>query len=204
MQIIRCTQKLQKEMGLSKKDLVEFDTSDLIMGSWFANLIYISGKKCVLFANEKTLYNFIVCGLPRAQIRQLDRVFLLNLQCNLSAENISEEFISAIVSECSEIVFGKTNSRSVLGSMNELSFMYKYHIESEGGIHSYKVPEIIKYMNRHLFSVIDISHPIDVLQDLQNDFDTPDFFIRRKNKIEARRLELKKATLQKRKEINLE
>jgi uncharacterized protein DUF6933 len=204
MQIIKCTQKIQKEMGLSKKDLVEIDTNDSIMGSWFANLIYISGKKCVLFANEKTLYNFIVCGVPRAQIRQLDKIFLLNLQCNFSAENISEEFISAIVSECSEIVYGKTNSRSVLGSMNELSFMYKYHIESEGGIHSYKVPEIIQSMNRIPFIAIDNEFSIDILQDLQNDFDTPDFFIRRKNKIEARRLELKKATLQKRKEINLE
>lgn len=39
MQIIKCTKKLQKEMGLSKSMLSDNETTDNILGPWHANLI---------------------------------------------------------------------------------------------------------------------------------------------------------------------
>lgn len=44
MQIIRCTQKLQKEMELKKSDLAESETTFSFFGSWHANLLHIDRK----------------------------------------------------------------------------------------------------------------------------------------------------------------
>ena len=41
MQLIRCTGKLQKEMGLKKSDLCEAIPKFSYLGSWHANLIFI-------------------------------------------------------------------------------------------------------------------------------------------------------------------
>lgn len=70
MSLIRCTKKLQKEMGLKKSDISQNEPSGSYLGSWHANLIYIDGKKCLLFVNDKTLFNFIVPDISREQIRE--------------------------------------------------------------------------------------------------------------------------------------
>lgn len=81
MRLIRCTAKLRKEMGLRSR-VVENDTlpSDGL-GHWHANLIYINRRKTVLFANDKTLFNFIAPDVKRTEIRELDKLFRFYLQC---------------------------------------------------------------------------------------------------------------------------
>ena len=54
MQLIRCTLKLQKEMGFKKSDLREDEPVFSYLGSWHANLIHIDRRKCILFVNDKT------------------------------------------------------------------------------------------------------------------------------------------------------
>ncbi|MEN8264226.1 MAG: hypothetical protein ABFR82_12265 [Nitrospirota bacterium] len=147
MQLIRCTKKLQKEMGLKKSDVSENEPSESYLGSWHANLIYIDGKKCLLFVNDKTLFNFIVPDILRAQIRELSNIFKVTLECVLSSEGVPESAKTKIMSEYESIQYANTNSKSVLGTMNDLAFHYKYLIQSEGGVHSYAVPSIIKKLN---------------------------------------------------------
>ena len=83
MQIIKCTKKLQKEMGLTKSNLSEIEPVDIAIGPWHANLIYVFGKKCVVFVNDKTLFNFIVTGVTRTQIKTLSEIFNKNLSSAL-------------------------------------------------------------------------------------------------------------------------
>ena len=58
MQLIRCTKKLQKEMGLKQSDLCAEEPCFSYLGSWHVNLIHFDRRKCVLFVNDKTLFNF--------------------------------------------------------------------------------------------------------------------------------------------------
>ena len=81
MQLIRCTAKLLKEMGLKKSDLIGDAPRFSFLGQWHANLIHINRKKCVLFANDKTLINFIVPDVSRAEIRELDVMFKEVFRC---------------------------------------------------------------------------------------------------------------------------
>ncbi len=164
MQILRCTKKLQKEMGLTKSDLSENEPSESCLGSWHVNLIHIDRKKCLLFVNDKTRFNFIVPDIMRAQIRELSRMFRSTLECVLADEGIPEMTINKIMSEYESIQYANTNNKSVLGSMNDLAFHYKYHIQSEGGVHSYAVPSIIKKLNRLPMGALDYVYPVEALK----------------------------------------
>lgn len=68
------------------------------------------------------------------------------------------------MSECESILYGNTNSKSVLGSMNDLAFHYKHHIQSEGGAHSYAVPSIIGKLNRMPMGALEYVYPIEALK----------------------------------------
>ena len=164
MSLIRCTKKLQKEMGLKKNDIAEAEPGETLLGSWHANMISIDDKKCLLFVNDRTLFNFIVPDMTKAQIRGLSEIFKSMLACVLSAEGVSEGAKVKIMLEYESIQYGDTNSKSVLGSMNDLAFHYKHHIQSEGGVHSYAVPSIIKKLNRMPMGALKYVYPIEALK----------------------------------------
>jgi hypothetical protein len=148
MQLIRCTAKLLKEMGLKKTDLVDESPKFSFLGQWHANLIYINRRKCIIFVNDKILLNFIVADISRAQIRKLNEIFEPMFRCFLASEGFSKELVEKILAEYSEVKFAKSNNRSVLGSLNDLAFNYEYSICSSGGLHSPEVPAIIARLNR--------------------------------------------------------
>lgn len=147
MQLIRCTGKLQKEMGLKKADLSLEEEQEGLLGQWHANLIFIDRKKCILFVNDKTLTNFLVPDMPRAEIRNLGFIFFDWFGPVLFEEGYSEKEVEFIRSEYKELEYAATNSRKVLGHIKDLAFLYEAKIHSAGGVHSPEIPEIIKQMN---------------------------------------------------------
>jgi|SRR5665648_411890 len=164
MQLICCTKKLQKEMGIGAKDMVPSESESSGLGPWHANLIYIDRRKSVLFVNDATLFNFLVPDIPRSLIRDLGRLFRDNLQCVLAEEGFSEAQVEKILEQYQDIAYSGSRSRSVLGSMNEIAFCYKYAMMSGGGIHGCDFPGIIKNQNRMLMGAPDYRYPIEVLR----------------------------------------
>ncbi|MEA3391792.1 MAG: hypothetical protein U9Q91_02300 [Candidatus Marinimicrobia bacterium] len=69
-----------------------------------------------------------------------------------------------IINEYQEIEYSNTNNKSVLGSMNDLTFHYKYLILSEGGIHNNAIPNIINKLNRMPMGALEYRFPIEVLK----------------------------------------
>jgi hypothetical protein len=166
MQLIRCTQKLQKELGLKPSDLAIESPNFSLLGQWHANLIYIEGRKCVLFANDKTLINFIAPDLSRAQIRQMGQWFSNLLSAVLHNESIDQATVTKVTTEYDQIEFAKTENRSVLGSLNDLAFHYEYLICEQGGVHSPEIPTIIHQLNHMPMSPLKYVFPIDELKAL--------------------------------------
>jgi hypothetical protein len=166
MQLIKCTKKLQKEMGLKEADLVRHEPDVSLLGPWHANLIHIDRKKCVLFINDKTLFNFLVPDVVRSQLRDIDKLFRNWLECILSEEGFVAALKEKILSEYQEIGYADSSSKSVLGSMNDLAFHYKYLVLSGGGVHSYQVPEIIRKLNRMPMGALGYQYSIDALKAL--------------------------------------
>ncbi len=164
MQLIRCTKKLQKILGLKIGELFEQNIEDSILGPWHANLIYIDRKKCILFVNDKTLFNFIIPDVNKSQFKELSSLFKMHLACVLSDLGVPEIAKVKIMSEYDTIQFANTNNKSVLGSMNDLAYHYKHHILYEGGVQSPAVPNIIKKLNHMPMGALEYKFSIEALK----------------------------------------
>lgn len=166
MRIIHCTQKLLKELDVS---LVEPDKIPLPtegMGNWYANLIRIDRRKCLIFTNEKTLYTFLIPKVLKTNLKNIEQEFLINLSYNLQSEGLGLEVINRIMQEYQEIGFAKTASKSVLGSMNEFMFQYEVLIQMEGGIDNIRILQVNQKINKTIMGALKYKYPIEALGNL--------------------------------------
>jgi hypothetical protein len=163
--ILHCTQKLLKELGNpSVQNPAEPNTG---LGNWYANLLTIDRRKCILFTNEKTLYSFLIARVKKENLKNIVDDFLFNLNLNLQAEGFPIEVISRVMQEYTDIGFAKTASRQVLGSMNELTFQYKYIIINHyGGIENVRILGVNKEINRTIMGGIKYLRPLESLREL--------------------------------------
>jgi hypothetical protein len=145
MAILRCTQKLLSELKLKPSDSMQHPCE---LGNWHANLLRIDRSKCVLFTHDTTLYSFFVRGLKKPDFKNIREVFRQNLFKSLMAENLPQKHIEIFLDDIREIEISKTNNRSVLGSMNDLTFQLKYQIADEGGIEITDITKLIQDLNR--------------------------------------------------------
>jgi len=64
------------------------------------------------------------------------------------------------------IQFAKTNSRSVLGSMNDLTYLLKFKIADNGGLANTDIMELNYDLNRIPMNAIEETYSIDELRKL--------------------------------------
>jgi hypothetical protein len=155
-------------MGIKDSNLFCGEAVQGMLGPWHANLIYINRRKCIIFVNDATLFNFIVPDVNRSAIRDLQNLFLDFLHPVLAQEGFSQSQREMLTSEYAEVVYGPTCSKSVLGSMNDFAFHYEHWIASTNGLHSAEVPGIISKMNHMPMGALKYSHSIDALRKVVN------------------------------------
>ncbi len=161
MQLIRCTQKLLKELRVKpSEDEPKFG----YIGDWHANLLRFERRKCVLFTNSDTLYSIFVFGLKRPNFDHLDEIFRQSLFRRLRLEGFSQIQIEKALEEYRTIHFAKTNNRSVLGSMNDLAFQIEANIRSSGGIRNLGLDAINDTLNRTPMGALNYRYGIEALE----------------------------------------
>ncbi|MEW6108169.1 MAG: hypothetical protein AB1632_03220 [Nitrospirota bacterium] len=165
MRLIHCTQKLLKELGNPSLQSIEGIAYSEGLGNWYANIIKIDRKKCLLLTNEKSLYSFIIPSVLKANIKNLKTEFLNHLILNLQYEGFNLEIINHIQKEYQDIGFAKTASKHVLGAMTQLMFEYEVLIQMKEGIDNVKVLEINRDINRTILKGIKFLHPIEALRE---------------------------------------
>jgi len=145
MATIRCTKKLLNELPMKSIDETTLGNS---IDSWHANLLWIDRRKCVLFTNDITLFSFLVPGLKKPDFQRFEEVFRLNLYKNLEKENISDSLTEDFLNLHRHVYIGKTNNRSVLGSMNDLAYQLKTDIYYDGGLSQVDMTSVNYELNR--------------------------------------------------------
>jgi hypothetical protein len=121
MTTLRCTGKLMKRMGI--RDPGEPPPPENVFGDWFANILYTRQGHFVLLVSERSLLPVLTTA------RDLDNLvprFMRQLDDVLSALSVRQELIDRELSRMEPLYFGRTNSRSVLGTMNDFVQMFKY------------------------------------------------------------------------------
>jgi len=166
MGIIRCTAKLLTELKTEP-------TNGLFQSSawcdWHANLLWVDRKKCVLFTNNQTLYSFFLPSIKKPILENFEEVFRLGLFKSLMTEGFADPQVEYMLREHQQIVIAKTNSRSILGSMNDLALQIKSMIYAMGGLANADLSEINRQLNRIPMSAIKYKVSIDELKQLLAD-----------------------------------
>ena len=158
MATIKCTAKLLNELGIKPINEADQPTS---LNDWHANLLRLDRKKYVLFTNDQTLYSILVRWTKTLKLSGLLERFKLELFRNLMGEGLSQERIELLLSRHTQISVTKTNNRSVLGSMNDLTFQIEYMIYRYGGLANSDLTEIIRQTNRTPMKAIKYHLAID-------------------------------------------
>lgn len=120
MVTLRLTHKLQKLLNIDLTEQLEPTTSNL--GDWYANFVPTYSGDLILFVNEKTLLSVAIPSWESEHFLLLFRLRVGNL---LGMIGIQSKVIEHELSHYDHIQFGKTTSRSVLGSMNDIAFQYQ-------------------------------------------------------------------------------
>ena len=166
MRLIHCTAKLLKELGNPPLQSPDTEPNAEGLGNWYANLLRIDRRKCILFTNEKTLYSFLIPKVKKENLQNIFDEFLFNLNMNLQAEGFPLEVINRVMAEYREMGFAKTASKTVLGAMTQLMFEFEVLIEMKEGLDNVKILEMNKDINRSLMRGSRHLHPIEMLQEL--------------------------------------
>lgn len=98
------------------------------LGDWYANLLFVGREQLVLFTSAITLLPVLV---PLTQSKTLVSRFATALESVLAELGGPAERIREEVAALDAVVFARTRSRQVLGSMNDFAFMFEY--ERRGG-----------------------------------------------------------------------
>lgn len=163
MRLLYCTQKLLKELDVQFSEHGEASSSEGL-GNWYANLLRIDRRKCLLFTNEKTLYSFLVPVVLKENLKRIEKEFLVHLLLNLKYEGFDSEVLKKVSDEYKQVSFSKTASRSVLGSMNDLAYQYEVCIHMEDEIENVKLLQINQKINKTPMSAIAYRYPIEALR----------------------------------------
>lgn len=161
MLLIRCTAKLRKEMGLKEAALYDGDAPGSPLDTWYANLLRISRRKCVLFTHADSLFSFLTFDASKARLKNLDIVFHEGLEEAMTREGFDNTVISRLLVGYEDARYTKTDSRSVLGSMNDIALNYNHDILYNEGAEYCDLPSIILKLNRVPFMALGSRYPIE-------------------------------------------
>lgn len=124
--IIRCTSKLLKELRVKpvEQEIIEVNS----IREWHANIITVQRKKCIVFTHSMSLYSFVIFGVKRKELDNLSKEFSKHLASNLFADQIDSSKLIGNREFETKLIYTKTNNRSVLGSMNDITYQIEMSV----------------------------------------------------------------------------
>jgi hypothetical protein len=163
---LRCTAKVIKLLGLKPGDLSEIKISESLLGNWYVNLFVVDRRKTLLFMNEPTLLSFVIYGVRKNNIRNINKILFRGIEQLLTFEGFAISEINRVFSGYETLEFTRTGSRSVLGNMNDLMDLYIHAILYERGLKHCDLTDIIRQINRTPQRNLGWAKSIDVARQL--------------------------------------
>ena len=114
MVVLRCTQKLLARLKQAENlPAVESTTG---LGDWYGNILQLGRRQHLLFISERSRLPVVI---PIREGKRLAEVFP-DAVCNvLDLVGVAAEDIADERSRMSEIAFGRTRNRSLLGTLRQ-------------------------------------------------------------------------------------
>ena len=157
----RCTQKLRTYLGITPVE--QPDPPTAILGNWYANLVPTVAGDLIIFVNERTLLTVAVPVWESDRLLELFRLRVANL---LGMIGLPQHIIDRETGHFDQIQFGKTASRSVLGSMNDFAWHYQSLAEEAEGKADLSLSNAELNLSQMPCGALDYQFPFEVAREL--------------------------------------
>lgn len=135
MLYLKCTGVVQKALGLSKTQVADALPTQAPLGNWYVNRFSIGQRTAYIFMSETTLISFLLLqGKTLMTVETLPSMLLAGLAQLLEMRGFAPDAVARALLHYHDGVFAKTDSRSDLGSLNDLVQRYQWLIECDGGL----------------------------------------------------------------------
>ena len=128
--LIHCTKKLLDRIKCEPSAIAPDGVPGTLLGNWYATALFWK-PQVALFVNEKTLLPVL---LPLAPASDLAMRFPEYLAGVLAAHRVPQPFIDHELAQMNEVQFAKTSNRSVVGIMNQFTYLaegYREYLETK-------------------------------------------------------------------------
>ena len=156
MPSIKCTAKLATRAGLSLSPSSE-DTSD----DWHANVFTVDRRFYIIFCEDRSRLTCLAGPVRKADLQDLAQVLRNALVAVLSHEGFSANSIQYALAKIEDISMAKTNSRSVLGTMNDNIFHIETQADHAGGVEGIGLPKLAAIVNHMPMSPLKWKYAIE-------------------------------------------
>ena len=153
MLALRLTKDLLKDMKVTPVE----DINAALFLSWHVNIYNLNKRKHIVFVNDLTRLAIIIDGIRTGQIERLKEKFMITLREYLLREGVNESLINRYFANREEVVISKTNNRSVLGTMKEVTWFIEDDFHDN--------IERMKWLNRMIHKPIDYKEPINYFKE---------------------------------------
>lgn len=127
--ILRCTAKMLTLLGVRATVLATAQPSE---DDWYLNLLWIERRKCLLLTHAGTLFPVFVADVRKADLRPVGPYVVSLVEEQLRSEGLASDTLGRLSPD--DVDLAKTESRSILGVMNDTAVHARYRIEAMGGI----------------------------------------------------------------------
>ncbi|MHB8437745.1 MAG: DUF6933 domain-containing protein [Acidimicrobiales bacterium] len=154
--LVRCTSRMLKAVGVGKLDLVENAPSD---DDWYANLLWLTGRKCVLRTHAGSLFSVFVPDVSVGALRPIGKFVVPVVQAEIRAEVLSPDTFGNL--DPRDVHTAKTASCRVLGCMNDLAAHCEWAVDDAGGLAHLDVPRLNHQLRRTILGPLGSRYPIE-------------------------------------------
>ena len=153
--IVRCTKKLLTV--IRPRQLIDCtpDGED-----WYANLLWLSARKCLLLTHAATLFTVLEADVRAANLRDPGRLVTGLISRELLREQLPADTFGR--PDLGDVSLAKTADRSVLGCMNDMAFMCETMTARSGGLASTDIADLNQALRRNINSARGYQPPIEL------------------------------------------
>jgi len=155
MVVLRCTQKLLLRLQ-QVGDLPSVESTTRL-GDWYGNTLRIGRRQHLLFISERSRLPVV---LPITESKWLGTVFPDAVCERLATVGIAAADIADERMRMSELAFGRTRNRSLLGTLNDFAFMAQ---SGDAGRSEPESPEeLMRFLSQTPILPLDGASPIEL------------------------------------------
>jgi hypothetical protein len=137
------------------------ETQDPEDEDWYANLLVLDRRKCLLLTHAGTLFTIFEPDVRASDLRATKNLIVALIERELLAEGLLADVFGDLRAD--ELMIAKPADRSVLGCMNDMAFLCDVAVADARSLALVDVASLNHRLHRNINSARNYEPPIDLL-----------------------------------------